>query len=185
MIIFVDGFQNTGKTTLIDNCKYKHNRFPFNQYLDELRLDLNNYQIGKDLGMCFISQFVKDNIVLDRGPLSTVFYSLKENRYGDKTTEIMVRFLTQIKQYQNCKFVWVKKINSACDQTRIHEDGFDYLDDDNDPKKDEIFTFMLKLCDYVAIDVYIFENDFSKKLKQNYHIFNALLEGLFNEHNRN
>lgn len=185
MIIFVDGYQNVGKSEMVDNCKYKHNRFPFNQYLDELKLDLNNYQLGKDLGMVFMSNFIKDNVILDRGPLSTVFYSLKENRYGDKTVEMMIRFLEQIKPYKNCRFVWVNKINDNDQLPRIHEDGFDYLDDDHDNKKEETFVFMLKLLDYVGIDVHIFENDFSVKLKQNYHRFNNFLEGLINEHHRN
>ena len=184
MIIFIDGFQNTGKSTLINNCKYKHSRFPFNQYLDELPMNLNTYQFGKDFGICFAAQFIKDNVVLDRGPLSTVFYSLKENRFGENTLDMVFKFLQLIKQNKGYKFVWLKKINDNGIE-RKHDDGFDYLDDDNDEKKEEIFTQMMNLCAYVGIKVHVFTVDFSKKEKQNFHLFNDFLEGLFNEHNRN
>lgn len=185
MIIFIDGYQNTGKTTLINNCKYKHGRFPFNQYLEKLSMNINDYQITKDLGICFTAQFVKDNVVLDRGPLSTVFYSLKENRYGTLTDEIMYNFLNCIKNHKGFEFVWVKKINNDNQIQREHNDGFDYLNDDNDENKEQTLKRMLNICDKLNIKVHIFEVDFSKKLKQNYHAFNNFLEELFNEHNRN
>ena len=186
MIIFIDGYQNTGKTTLIKNCKYKHGRFPFNQYLELFKgaMDINGYQLTKDLGICFMSQFVKDNIILDRGPLSTIFYSLKENRYGHATPAVMTKFVSALKEYKNCRYVFVKKINDKTQEKRIHNDGFDYLDDDNDEKKDELLNQMVVASEIAGLKIYIFENDFSLSLKQNFHRFNDFLEGIINEHDR-
>lgn len=183
MIIFVDGFQNTGKTTLLDNCKYKHDRFPFNQYLDKfgLNAEINGFQIGKDLGILFGLQFTNENIVFDRGPLSTIFYSLKEDRYGKDTAKVIVKFLIELKKYPNCKYIFVKKINDPKQVERNHSDGFDYLDDDNDPEKDNILDMMRNIC-YHQIDMVIFENDFSDTIEHNSERFNALLEVLMDEH---
>ena len=185
MNIFIDGFQNTGKSTLIDNCNFKHNRFPFNQYMDEFSLDINTYQIGKDLGILFGLQYNEEPVIFDRGPFSTIFYSLKENRYGNKTIEIVFKFLKEIATFKNCRFVWIKKINNKESIIREHNDGFDYLDDENDLEKDKLLDQIIQMAESVGIKLYIFENDFSISLKENYHRFNNLLGELINEYNRN
>ena len=184
MFIFIDGFQTSGKSTLINNCKYKHRRFPFNQYLDLFPLDLNTFQITKDLAILFLAEAVKDNIVFDRGPFSTIFYSLKEDRFGKDTTKIVRRFLGQLKEFPNCEFVFVKKINETEVIKREHNDGFDYLNDDDDPQKDVLLDSIIYEAEKVGIKIHIFENDFSISLKQNYHRFNDLLEELIDEHDR-
>lgn len=189
MIIFVEGAQGVGKTTLINSCKYKHRRFPFNEYLEQFKLkstdNLNGFQLGKDLGMLFALQFVKENIIFDRGPLSTVFYSLKEYRFGEETNNIVFNFLKEISKYQKISFIWIKKVNSKSKIKRDHNDGFDYLDDENDSNKNKLFEIIKMFANYTNINIKVFENDFSKKLKSNIHNFNNLLEETINEHDRN
>lgn len=185
MTIFVDGFQNTGKTTLINGCKYRHNRFPFNQYLDLFGLgkeDMNGFQLAKDLGIMFGLQYSKETLVLDRGPFSTVFYSLKENRYGDKTAETMMAFLKEISSFKGFGYVFVVKKNAPLSLERKHGDGFDYLDDENDVSKLALLESIVEAAKKIGIEVKIFENDFSLKIKQNLHKFNKLIEELSNEH---
>ena len=185
MIVFVDGFQNTGKTTLVQSCKYKHNRFPFNQYLDLFGLSkeaLNGFQIAKDLAMMFGLQYSKENLVFDRGPLSTAFYSLKENRYGPDTPEVMVKFLKEVNSFKGFKYVFVTKKNAADGFLRTHADGFDYLNDENDPDKESLLWSVADQAQALGMKISFFENDFSKKPKQNIHVFNDLLERLMNEH---
>lgn len=191
MIIFVDGFQNTGKTSLIENCGYKHNRFPFNQYLDKYQLNenkerLNGYQLGKDLGILFGLQYTDKNLVFDRGPFSTIFYSLKEKRYGENTNDIVAYFLQDLREYkEKCKYIFVIKCNDKGNNERIHNDGFDYLNDDNDPNKEKILQIMLLGARIARLDIRIFINDFSKPLEENQKEFNKLLEEMMNEHNGN
>lgn len=185
MVIFVDGFQNTGKTTLVDACKYRHNRFPFNQYLDMFNLGkeaLSGFQLAKDLAMMFGLQYSKENLVLDRGPLSTVFYSLKENRYGPATNEMMVKFLKEVNSFKGFRYVFVTKKNAADSFLRNHADGFDYLDDDNDANKDALLWSIADQAASLGMKISFFENDFSRKLKQSIHDFNDLLERLMHEH---
>ena len=185
MIIFVDGIQNVGKTTLVSNCKYRHNRFPFNEYLDFFKLnkdDLKGFQLGKDLGMLFGLQYSKEDIIFDRGPLSTIFYSLKEERYGENTLSVVLNFFKTLSRYKKCRFVWIDKSNDKQKNKRNHNDGFDYLNDEEDPKKGEIINTMFSLAKTAGVRIYKFVNDYSIKLKQNYHNFNDFLEGLINEH---
>lgn len=186
MNIFTDGFQNTGKSTILDKCDLKHNRFSFNEYLDlfELKEQMNGFQIGKDLGILFALQYNKENIIFDRGPFSSIFYSLKENRFGDKTPEILTKFLSEISKFKNCRFIWVIKKNDKDKKERKHNDGFDYLDDDNDPQKDEILKVMVSEAKKFGITLHIFENDFSYSIDYNVDKFNKLLEELTNEYNR-
>lgn len=185
MIVYVDGFQNCGKTTLLEHCNYKHSRFPFNEYLYKFDLtdDLNTFQLTKDLGIVFAGQFITDNIVLDRGPLSTAFYSLKEKRFGDKTGQVIFSFLKEIAQYQSRAFVFVKKINDNNPVKRMHRDGFDYLNDDEDTEKDKTLNEMIYLARSANIKVVIFENDFSKSIEENCTNFNKLIEDIINEYN--
>ena len=189
MIVFVDGFQNTGKTSLIEGCSYLHNRFPFNQYLEDYDLlnkkeELNGFQLAKDLGILFASRYIKHNVVFDRGPFSTIFYSLKENRYDDNTPEVIMKFLVEISKFENCEYVFVTKKNEKQNNKREHNDGFDYLDDDNDLEKENILENIIKASKLIGIKLHIFENDFSKSLQQNIEDFNKFLRGLENEHNR-
>ena len=185
MIIFIDGFQNCGKTTLIENCQYQHDRFPFNQYLDKFNLNINTYQITKDLAILFGLQFVKDNIIFDRGPFSTVYYSLKEKRYNDNTPKIIFDFLKEISKYNNISYVFVKKINDNKNIKREHNDGFDYLNDDWDLQKEYTFDVMVYLAKSAGIKINVFYNDFSKSIEENQKRFNQLLGEIIHEHNRN
>lgn len=189
MNIFVDGFQNTGKTTLIEKSDFKFNRFPFNQYLDLFELksqdNLNAYQIAKDLGILFGLQYNKENVIFDRGPFSTIFYSIKENRYGEKTLELMMKFLKEISKFKNCKYVFVVKKNEDKSIKREHNDGFDYLNDDEDQEKYKLLDYIVNAAKSFGIEISIFTTDFAKPLEDNIYYFNRLLGELTNEYNRN
>ena len=185
MIIFIDGWQGSGKTTLIENCKYKHGRFPFNQYLNKFDLDINDLQITKDLAILFTSQFIKDNVILDRGPFSTIYYSLKEDRYGKDTPLQMMKFMKELREYNNCQFVWIFKTNDNSLQPRKHNDGFDYLNDDEDPNKEKLLQSIFDTAQNLGIMIHTFEVDFSLKEKDNVKRFNDFLEGIIYEYNRN
>ena len=182
MVIFVDGFQSCGKTTLISNCRYEHARFPFNQHLSALGIpDLTGFQLGKDLGIMFALQGRYDPLVLDRGPFSTIFYSLKECRHGEKTPIIMARFLKELASYKGFRYVFVTKKNAPVSE-RKRGDGFDYLDDDSDKNKEKLLEDMVREARAAGIKIEIFENDFSMQAKRNSRRFNALLERLAHEH---
>lgn len=186
MIIFVDGFQNTGKTTLIAGSNRIYDRFPFNQYLTGYELEgkkeeLNGFQLGKDLGILFALKYTNYDLVFDRGPFSTIFYSLKENRYGDQTIDVLARFIMDIKDYKNYKYIFVVKKNNKLTE-RKHNDGFDYLNDDLDENKEKILKDIMNTCKLFKIDIRIFENDFSKSVEDNQKEFNKLLEEMIDEH---
>lgn len=183
MIVFVDGFQSCGKTTLISRCKHISNRFPFNQYLDLFELeDLKGFQIAKDLGIMFGLQYAKADIVLDRGPLSTIFYSLKERRYGDKTEETMMKFLKEVASFKGFRYVFLKKKNAKPSGPRMHGDGFDYMNDDGDAEKDEILAAIVSDAKRFGMRVEVFENDFSSSIESNSRRFNDMIERLMDEH---
>lgn len=184
MNIFVDGFQNTGKTTLLEGSKYNSCRFPFNQYLDAFNLktkeELNGFQIGKDLGILFALNYSTTDIQLfDRGPFSTLYYSLKENRWdGD-----MIRFnnfLSVLAKAKNCRYVFVYKRNGE-GITREHNDGFDYLNDDEDPNKYGDLERIRYLAAKKGIKLYLFENDFSQSIEENVKRFDNLIETIIRE----
>lgn len=188
MNIFIDGFQNVGKTTLLDNSKYKHLRFPFDVYVHDFDLkdpqSLNGFQLGKDLGMLFgLSVTDNRNITLfDRGPFSTIYYSLKEDRWTKR--KYVENFLKHIKSFKDNIFVFVTKINDETNIKREHNDGFDYLDDDNEKSKDYYLGYLQGIANLHEIDLRFFENDFSKPIEENIERFNNFLEQVMYEHNR-
>lgn len=182
MRLFVDGFQNTGKSTLLDNLGIKHSRFPFNQYMDEIGIeDINGFQLGKDLGILFALLVAgnDEDIVFDRGPFSTVFYSLKEARYGEKTEETMRAFLRVVAEFPDCRYVFLLKKNEHLGERRVHEDGFDYLDDDGDPKKNKTLKKMKQMAEEEGIKLMLFENDFAFSPKENAERFRSAMRSFF------
>lgn len=193
MNIFIDGYQNVGKTQMLEKCKYKHTRFPFNQYLDKFNLktkeELNGFQIGKDLGILFtLSQVQSKEILLfDRGPFSTLYYSLKEKRWK-KGVDQFNDFLGELTKFKGCAYIFVVKINSQSLE-REHNDGFDYLNDEQDPQKFHNLEVLQQMALTWGLPFYIFENDFSKPIDVNVDRFNEFVKNvvreLVHEHNRN
>ena len=190
MNVFVDGFQNTGKTTLLEKSKYKCNRFPFNQYLDEFNLtskeELNGFQIAKDLGILFGLSFSRsqETILFDRGPFSTLYYSLKDNRWS-KNIDNYKNFAKEISKFRNMIYIFVIKINNYNENERSHNDGFDYLQDDGDPNKFRYLEMIQSFARSAGIELYIFENDYSKSIEENVEKFDNYVGGLVREYNRN
>ena len=179
MFIFIDGFQNVGKTTLIKNSGYNDYRFGFVKYLDIFNLkdknSLNGFQIGKDLGMLYLSDFCfKDkDIILDRGPLSTFYYSIKENRW--KNESYINNYLKEVSNFKNIRFIWVTKINDKEHIRRNKNDGFDFINDDNENYENRIKD-LKNYCNKYNIRFDVFENDYSKTIVENCMRFKKIIK---------
>lgn len=186
MFVFIEGFQNVGKTTLINAAGYYDLRFGFVKYLDEFNLkerdSLNGFQIGKDLGMLFLSDFCykTKNLVIDRGPLSTLYYSIKEKRWPSE--EYVRSYLKEISSFKKARYIWVTKINDNTNHKRDRKDGFDFINDDEENYKYRIEQ-LKKYCKEYGIYFEVFVNDYSKSPKENAKRLRALIEGRKNEHN--
>lgn len=184
MIFIIDGLQQSGKSTLISYSKLTKYRFPFDKINSDFNFneqELNGFQIGKDLGILEFLKFVKKDLILDRGPFATLYYSLKLNRWENfyKTSNLFFRYL---KQY-NCCYILIEKINDTKNKVRNKNDGFDFL---NDNPNDVIFYNRIKtLFEQNNIKLNIFKNDFSKSIKENSKNFNDFLKRLKDEYNRN
>ena len=179
MFVFIEGFQNVGKTTLIINSGYKDYRFGFVKYLDMFDLknkdSLNGFQIGKDLGMLFLSDFCykNKNLIIDRGPLSTFYYSIKENRWND--SNYIDNYLKEISNFKNIRFIWVTKINDNQKKKRNRQDGFDFINDDEEDYDSRIKE-LKDYCNKYNIKFDIFKNDYSKPIKENCKEFRKMIE---------
>lgn len=185
MVFIVEGLQNVGKSSLIKALKYKTDRFSFNEYLDEFKLntygELNAFQIGKDLGILFGLNFLskEEIVILDRGPISTMFYSIKEARKLSKEGTLPF-FLNEIHKFKNIHYICVNKINDKFKNKRNKKDGFDYLNDN------ELDKYNFKLLEETLIKsglkIYHFNNDFSKSIEENAKQLEILIEDIINEH---
>lgn len=180
MFVFIDGFQNVGKTTLITESGYKDYRFGFVKYIDTFDLkdknSLNGFQIGKDFGMLYLSNlcYKNKNLIIDRGPLSTLYYSVKENRWPSE--EYMNRYLKELSYYKNVRFIWVTKINDNSNHRRNRQDGFDFINDDLEDYEARIKE-LKEYCSRYKIKFDIFTNDYSKHIDDNCKAFRRLIEG--------
>lgn len=184
MVIFVDGFQNTGKTTLVENSSFPHDSFPFTENIQALGLDTKHipgYQLGKDLGMLFAFSKMDKNLLIDRGPLSSILYSLKEMRFEEETFSVLRSFADILAKEKNAKFIFVTKSGMAPTK-REHHDGFDYLDDDNDPNMRKYLSQLQEILDEAGVRVTFFTNDFSKSEKENSIRFDSIVRKIFYEH---
>lgn len=180
MFIFIDGFQNVGKTTLITESGYKDYRFGFVKYIDSFDLkdknSLNGFQIGKDFGMLFLSNhcYRDKNLIIDRGPLSTLYYSVKEKRWPSE--EYMNKYLEELSSYKNIRFIWVTKINDNTHNRRNRNDGFDFINDDSEDYEARIRELQ-EYCRKYEIRFDVFLNDYSKDIRSNCRSFRRLIEG--------
>lgn len=162
MLIFVEGFQGVGKTTLLESSGYSYNHFPFAYYVKEFGFKdekLTGFQFGKDLGILYALRNINLPLLFDRGPFSSVYYSLKEKRCSE---EFLRSYLKEISKYKDCKYLFIQKVNGLASSERKRSDGFDYLNDENDSKKEERFEQMKNLANEYGIKFHFFENDFSK-----------------------
>lgn len=185
MITFIDGPQLVGKSTLInylvDKCKYRSFKFEFSKYSKifniEDKRDLRSYQIGKDCSTLYwIKELAnkQEDILIDRGVMSTIYYSLLLERMGQ---DEILDLLDLVAYYnKDFKFVFIISKNKKEEIQRNKDDGFDYLNKD---VNEEILKFMLRACKNRGIKFTIFKNNFSKSIEENGKILNGVIHDIY------
>lgn len=172
MVIFIDGPQLSGKTTLIEGVKRatKKLKFPFGEISKDLGFSnqesvLKGFQVGKDLSaLYFISSLVdkdKEDILVDRGPFSSIYYSLAKERM---TLKEVSNFSEKVAEFGgDFRYIFVLPKNRPA-LKRNKFDGFDGLDSFIDP----IAQHLIKVvADANRLDCRLFFNDFSKPIEEN------------------
>lgn len=183
MIIFIDGPQCVGKTTLIDylvnKYGFKKYKFDFSKYTKlfniEENSDLRNFQIGKDFSMLYwLSELENSNekIIIDRGPLSSIYYSHLLNRMNEKDLKT---YFDLISEFKNIKFILLFAKNKKEEIKRNKKDGFDNLSKEINEKT---INFIINNCKNKNINLNIFYNDFSKNINLNGENLNYLIRSL-------
>lgn len=183
-IVFVDGSQGVGKSTLISGLStltptYVY-KFPFSDYSKAFNLkskeSLKGFQLGKDLatlyfmGKAYTVQPYPQ--VVDRGPLSTAYYSLTTGRMTEAEVEEFFKIMSEM--VEHFSFVFIKPKNQT-NFIRDKKDGFDRLKAlEVDPDK-AIETIVLLAKKY-RIPLKVFENDFSVDIKKNVNNFYKLVK---------
>lgn len=172
MVIFIDGPQLSGKTTLIEGVKRatKKLKFPFGEISKDLgfsnqELVLKGFQVGKDLSaLYFISSLVdkeKGDLLVDRGPFSSIYYSLAKGRM---TLKEVADFSEKVAEFgRDFRYIFVLPKNRPS-MRRDKFDGFDGLDSFIDPVAPH---FIKVVADINRLDYRLFFNDFSKPIEEN------------------
>lgn len=183
-IIFVDGSQGVGKSTLIDGiCSkfpiYKY-KFPFSEYTKTFNLtdrnSLKGFQLGKDLAsLYFLSRegiSSKYSQIIDRGPLSSVYYSLTTGRMSIDEVE---EFFKIISEYSD-KFSFILVVsNTPVEFIRDKKDGFDELKSKEvDPEG--ALEIIVNLANKYGVRVKVFRNNFSESIENNSYRFYKLVK---------
>lgn len=188
MLVFFDGPQQSGKSSLIEELAKigfgKGLKFPFSKYTQEygfiLDHEIKGFQIGKDMAtLYYLSNLPqpKENYLMDRGPLSTLFYSLTHNRLDAVELSNLSKEINEYQKKGQIKFVFVVPKNRP-KLSRFKLDGFDGLDLDNRLKSD--LNQFYRFAEYHNLNFIKFENNFSKPIEEN---AKALAEILFGEIN--
>ena len=191
MIVFIDGEQLSGKSTLIDVLSKEYgfisNRFPFDLHVNHFKLNekdlLNGFQIGKDLGILFALNAIspKNDFVFDRGPFSTIYYSLLDSRM---TNEQILSFADEMSNY-DFTYVFVRGINQHKSlSNRTKEDGFDNLKEMEISEGEGVCLLLEELANKYKLKYLTFYNDFSLSPEQNASNLVRLLKEIENEHTR-
>lgn len=172
MILFIDGPQGSGKTTLINylvkNYNFKSYKFDFSKYTQAFKIknnsQLKNYQIGKDFSTLYWLKNLADsnqNIVIDRGAMSSIYYSVLFKRMNEKE---ITTYFDLLEEFKNFKFLFLlpkKRLNFV----RNKQDGFDDLDSNNYDL--DTVNFMNSECLKRDIDFDIFYNNFTMSIEEN------------------
>lgn len=174
MLIEISGMQKAGKSTIIDGLTFNHRfyKFPMGGVCKEFGVKPTwELQIAKDISTMELYKQMLDVIhddhlptITDRGPLSTIFYTLLFKRASDEDVEKFVKYLSA---YPFWWPVWVEGINQP-ELTREKTDGFDSLQDGLDANlvkatKQKMFA----LLDKYGIPVIIHYNDFAQSIEKN------------------
>lgn len=171
MILFIDGPQGAGKSTLIDYLKkynFKSYKFDFSKYSQAFKIkqnsQLKNYQIGKDFATLYWLKELansNENIVIDRGVMSSIYYSHHFKRMNEKE---IITYFDLLEDFKEFKFLFLLPKKRG-EFIRNKEDGFDSLDS-NEYDSDTI-DFMITKANERDIDFDIFYNNFTKSIEEN------------------
>ena len=183
-IIFVDGSQGVGKSTLISGISTRTPtyiyKFPFSDYSKTFNIkskeSLKGFQLGKDLAtLYFMSKAYTPQPypqVVDRGPLSTAYYSLTTGRMSELEVEEFFKIMSEM--VEHLSFVFIKPKNQVS-FVRDRGDGFDGLKSaEVDP--DKAIDTIVSLAKKYRIPLKVFENDFSVDIKKNVNNFYKLVK---------
>lgn len=185
MLIEISGMQKAGKSTLIEGLTFNFNlyKFPMGGVCKYFGIKPTwEMQIAKDISTLeFYSQVIKiseaDDIptISDRGPLSTIFYSILFNRASLDQIKEFVDYLANYRT--DWRPLWVEGVNQPIIK-RSKSDGFDKLQDDVDhvaiENARETMLTILKERDIVPTILY---NNFENTIEKNQELFQeAVLE---------
>lgn len=183
MIVFIDGPQLVGKSTLIDYIKKFYNyedvlKFEFGKFSKEFEIftneELRSFQIGKDFASLYylneLEKFTSNhNFLIDRGIMSSIYYSLS---LGRMTPRDILKVFDYLENFKNFKFIFIVSSHSN-NKERIKKDGFDKLPKELDV---DVLNFMKEECEKRNINFHIFTNDFEYSIAYNGENLEELLE---------
>lgn len=183
MLIEISGMQQAGKSTLIEGLTFNFNlyKFPMGGVCKYFAIKPTwELQVAKDIStLQFYEQVVKmseaDEIptISDRGPLSTIYYSLLFKR---ATVDQIEKFVEYLSNFRSSWYpVWVEGINQPS-MTRGKNDGFDTLQtglDDTEAKL--VKQTMFGLLDKYGIKYTVIYNNFENPIDKNQQLFDNML----------
>ncbi len=168
MIIFIDGIQLSGKTTLIkefEKININNYKFDFSKYTSKFNLkkkDLKGFQLGKDLSLLSFLKTINKDLIIDRGIYSSIYYSLIYKRMSKKD---ILKILDVISEEFN-EFIYIFIFNKNSQNIiRNKKDGFDNLDKTIDY---ETLLFINNESKKRNIKFTLFINDFNLSIEENF-----------------
>lgn len=188
MLIEISGMQKAGKSTLINGLKYDFYlyKFPMGTVCKTFGVKPTwELQIAKDISTMELyyqllqdSSFVEIPIISDRGPLSTIFYSLLFHRTSDEAIDTFVKYLSKFDFWVP---IWVEAINQP-ELKREKTDGFDKLQDGLDPNEVKLAKQkMIGILDKYRIKPTIIYNDFQIPVEKNIELFQSKIKEIIGE----
>lgn len=203
-IFFIDGPQQSGKTTLINGLEksiysslIEKHKFPFSLYINELFPNqcppdiLEGFRLGKDLGILdtLITTIPDQKIrltskilVYDRGPFSTIYFNLAQREYLQPYILRQVQLIDHLCAYAksakniNIHFILVYPQNRSQLKPRERGDGFDNTS--LSAVSDWAFNLIDNLVYGKEVSVTRFINDFSLGVEESTQEFIALIAKL-------
>lgn len=191
MLIEISGMQKAGKSTLIEGLTFNFNlyKFPMGPVCKHFCIKPTwEMQIAKDISTLeFYSQVVKlseaDDIptISDRGPLSTIFYSILFNRTRLDNVKDFVKFLAS-NYPTDWRPVWVECVNQPDTVGRMKNDGFDDLQTDLDQVKVvEARETMFNILNENHIHPTVFCNNFELGVEKSQENFNSCILEIYGD----
>lgn len=168
MIIFIDGVQLSGKTTLIkefEKINMNNYKFDFPKYTSEFHLkkkDLKGFQLGKDLSMLSLLKNFNNDLIVDRGIYSSIYYSLLYKRMSKKDILKLLDIIA--KNFNEFIYIFIYSKNSQ-NIIRDKKDGFDNLDKSINY---ETLLFINNESKKRNIKFTLFVNDFNLSIEENF-----------------